>query len=47
MIMCCERVFFAKKALPPQIKAVPLCPISPKGSEEAVAVVATHLPENF
>jgi hypothetical protein len=39
--------FFLKKTLPRQIKVVILQPISPKGSEEAVAVVATHLPENF
>ena len=40
-------IFFIKNTLLRQIKAVPLCPIGPKGSEEAVAVVATHLPENF
>ena len=43
----CHRKKKKLKTLPRQIKAVPLCPISPKGSEEAVAVVATHLPENF
>ena len=42
-----RRYFFCKNTLQYQIKAVILQPISPKGFEEAVAVVATHLPENF